>query len=286
MSYPLGSVVPLSITVKDSSGTPTNATVALTVTLPDGSTTSPAVSTGGTGAYYVDYFSTQAGRHIAVWNVSGTLSAAYADVFEVDVAAILPICSLSDIKGQLNIPASNTTNDAELLNMALALSDAIEAYLGYPIRRRTVTELYDGGSDQLYLRTTPCPCTICAQYSALSVTTVIENGVTLIKDTDFVVDPYRGSIRRGIYGSGWWWLYLKSLGISVTYTTGYTATPPWSRQAFLRAIANSWQRTQQRPHPGIGQSSMDDQGMATSNTLYALPYHVQALLAPHKGASW
>jgi hypothetical protein len=284
MSYALGSIVPLSITVKDSAGTLTNATVALAITLPDLSVVSPSVSTSGTGLYYVDYPSVQVGRHRLTWTISGTVTATYSDVFEVDATAIQPICSLADIKAHLNTPAATTTNDAELLNMALAISDAVEAYLGYPIRQRTVTELYDGGEQALALRTTPCPCTVCQQYSTLTITTVVENGVTLTPVTDFIVDTRRGMLRRGAYGYGWCWLFLKAQGISVTYTTGYAATPPWARQAFLRAIANSWQRTQQRPHPGISQAPMGDE-MPAQNP-FALPYHVTAMLQAHKGGLW
>jgi hypothetical protein len=288
LSYALGSTVPLAITVRDAGGTPTAATVACTITLPDGTSQSPAPSTSGTGVYYVDYTPAQVGRHLVHWAISGTMTAAYNDVFEVDAAEIQPICSLADIKAHLNIPTNQTTNDAEMLNMALAISDLVESYLGYPIRRRTVTELYDGDTDALCLRTTPCPCSTCAQYSTLTVLTVTENTVPLNQGTDYVLDTRRGILRRGqfggLYGYNWTWIYVYAEGISVTYTTGYRATPPWARQAFLRAMANSWQRTQNRPHPGIAQGAMNDE-MPSQNP-YALPYHVTAILQPHKGGLW
>lgn len=288
MSYPLGSIVPLSITVKDAGGTPTAATVALSITQPDGTVTQPAVSTGSAGVYYVDFAATQAGRHLTLWTISGAITASYGDVFEVDSQAILPICSLADIKAHLNIPAAQTTNDSEMLNMALAISDAVESHLGFPIRQRTVIERYDGGGDALALRTTACPCHVCSQYSVLNVTAVVENGVSLTANVDFFLDERRGMLRRGMFGGqfgySYEWIYLYAEGISVTYTTGYKATPPWARQAFLRAMANSWQRTQQRPHPGIAQAAMQDE-MPAQNP-FALPYHVTAMLQPHKGVGW
>jgi hypothetical protein len=288
MSYALGSAVPLAITIRDGSGTPTPATVTCTITLPDGTSTSPDPSSDVDGIYYVDYTATQPGRYLVHWSATGDVAAAYNDVFEVDAAEIQPICSLADIKAHLNIPATTTTNDAEMLNMALAMSDVIEAYLGFPIRRRTVTELYDGDTDALCLRTTPCPCSSCAQYSILTVLSVTENTVPLTQGTDYVLDARRGILRRGqfggLYGYNWTWIYVYAEGISVTYTTGYPATPPWARQAFLRAMANSWQRTQNRPHPGISQGAMSDE-MPAQNP-YALPYHVTAILQPHKGGVW
>jgi hypothetical protein len=277
MSYALGTAVALTWTP-----TATQSSAVATVTLPDGSTATPTVT--GSTTFSASYTPSQVGRHLVRWVGAGANILAYADVFEVDAAAIQPICSLADIKAHLNTPAATTTNDAELLNMALAISDAVESYLGYPIRQRTLTELYDGGEQALALRTTPCPCTVCQQYSTLTITTVVENGVTLTPVTDFIVDTRRGMLRRGAYGYGWCWLFLKAQGISVTYTTGYAATPPWARQAFLRAIANSWQRTQQRPHPGISQAPMGDE-MPVQNP-FALPYHVTAMLQAHKGGLW
>jgi hypothetical protein len=281
VSYPLGSQVALAW---NPSPAPSSATV--TVTLPDGSSATPTVT--GAGPFAANYVPTQVGRHLVRWVGTGANPAAYVDVFEVDAALIAPICSLADIKAQMNTPTAQTVNDAELLNMALAISDSIEAYLGFPIRQRTVTELYDGNVEALCLRTTPCPCSVCSQYSVLTVATVVENAVTLNQGTDYVLDARRGLLRRGqfggAYGYNWTWIYIYAEGISVTYTTGYRATPPWARQAFLRAMTNAWQRTQSRPHPGIGQAAMADE-MPSQNP-YALPFHVTAILQPHKGGAW
>ena len=50
-TYDIGDSVLLTFTVLNSAGSPTNATVALTLTDPDGTTSTPAVSTAATGVY-------------------------------------------------------------------------------------------------------------------------------------------------------------------------------------------------------------------------------------------
>lgn len=279
MSSPLGSTVPLSITVRDAAGTPTAATVALTIVQPDGTPTTPAISTGSTGVYYVDFVPTQAGRHVAAWAVTGAVTSSLTDVFEVDATTDAPLVGLADMKRHLNL--TKTVDDAELYDMGRAISDAIESHLGYPARVRTVTEAVNGGKPKIFLRKAPCVCSTCAPYRTLTVTGVVENGIPLAATTDYLFDPDQGALLRGPYGIGISWLAWRALDVVVTYRAGYASTPPWLRLAFLRALGNAWQSSQQRPHPGFAQAGAD----ADPNfqiTPYLLPYPVQSLLEPHR----
>ncbi len=279
MTYPLGALVPLAITVKAADGTPTNTTpVVLTITRPDGTTETPTVNAAGSGVYTVDYAPSQPGRHIARWITGGVIVSAYADVFEVLGAVQQPLVGLADMKRHLNL--ARTTDDAELYEMGLAVSDAVESYVGFPLRRKVITESHDGGVDSLLLRQAPCPCSVCAPYRTLSITSVTEDGISLVT-SDYVLDASSGMLRRGTYGRGFVWSGAAAQGLVVVYVSGYLMTPPWARLAVLRALANSWQSSQQRPHPGFGQGR-DDDVPTTSTTPYVLPYAVQSLLSPHR----
>ena len=56
MATDLGDVVPLAVTVKDSSGTAANTTtVSCTITLPDLTTTTTSVTNATTGSYTATY---------------------------------------------------------------------------------------------------------------------------------------------------------------------------------------------------------------------------------------
>ena len=86
--YDLGDAVTLAIQVRDVNGTLANASaVTLTITLPDGTTTTPSVTNPTTGNYTATYAPTTAGRYLARWVATGTNASAFADDFEVMAAA-------------------------------------------------------------------------------------------------------------------------------------------------------------------------------------------------------
>lgn len=287
MSYTLGSLVPLAITVQDGNGTATDATVVLTLTLPDGSTVTPSVTHGGTGVYYCDYLSAQAGRHPYHWAISGTVTATYADVFEVDAIADVPLLSLADAKRHLNQSSTVTTNDLELAAMLAAATEVVESELGRTLRQVTTTEHFDGGKTALRLRVRTCPCRACGPKTFLTVSAVVENGVTL-SASDYIVNSdagvlYRGGL-AGFSSGGRNWFTTRPQGISVTYTVGYTETPRWARLAVLRSLEGLWTRSQQRPHPGVGQGMAPD--FAAAQMQFTVPRAVAELITPHRGAGF
>lgn len=138
MAWDLGDVVPLTVTVRDTTGAPVNATtVVLTVTLPDGTTANPAVTNPSTGVYACDYPTTVNGRHTVRWTSTGP-AAAYTDAFDVRAADTPYLVSLADAKEQLNITA--TTSDEELRVYLEAATGVVERHLGQAVVRRSRTE--------------------------------------------------------------------------------------------------------------------------------------------------
>ena len=171
------------------------STIALIITLPDGTTLTPSVGTGaasGTGWLLTyDYLTTQAGLHEASWvtTVPGT---AAADAFNVrDYRAIL---SLSEAKTHLGggPPATWTGDDDELRNFLQAVTEVVEDKVG-PCVRRTVTQRVSAQCRTIVLTQAPV-------ISVTSVTSVWTGGPSwttaqLVTDTDAgTVDTQYGAM--------------------------------------------------------------------------------------------
>ncbi|MEW2250395.1 Ig-like domain-containing protein [Streptomyces sp. NPDC006975] len=142
MAYDLGDVVQLTASVTDASGAPANTgNMALTIMLPDDSTVLvDPVAAASTGSYVYSYATTQPGRHTVRWVGTGANAMAHTDVFDVQEAASIAIVSLARTKAQLNIPASDTSQDDELRGFINGASLAVERQLGTVVARRSFTE--------------------------------------------------------------------------------------------------------------------------------------------------
>ena len=138
----LGSVHEIAVDVRNASGTLTDpATAVLTITLPDGTTASPAVPlpSATPGRLRVDYVPPQVGRYTWRLVTTGPVTA-YADVFDVSAATLPGIVSLARAKKQLNIDASDTSDDDELRGFIGSATGAVEKQLGQIVARRSFTE--------------------------------------------------------------------------------------------------------------------------------------------------
>ncbi|MCM1972326.1 hypothetical protein [Streptomyces sp. G1] len=138
----LGSVYQVAVDVRDADGTLTDPVSAtLTITLPDGTTVTPAVPLPSStpGELRVDYVTSQAGRH--TWRlVTTSPTTAYTEVFDVAPSAPISIVSLARAKKQLNIDSSDTTDDEELRGFITGASLAVERHLGQIVARRSFSE--------------------------------------------------------------------------------------------------------------------------------------------------
>jgi hypothetical protein len=235
--FDLGAVVPLAVNIKDSTGALANAgTVTLTVTLPDGTTTTPTVSNASTGVYTASFPTTQVGRHVVNWAATGTNASAYEDVFDVRATGTTLLVSLADAKSYLNIDATDTTNDDELRSFIGGVTRVIESYVG-ACSRRTVVDTFTGYWQEP--RITPKTQPI------ISITSVVERGVTLDPATEYALND-QGTVIRTISGGstifprGWWY------GINnvvITYVAGRAVIPDNILEAAKELIRVNW-RTQ------------------------------------------
>lgn len=261
----LGDVYPLTIDITDTDGNAANASaVVLTITLPDLTTATPAVSNPTTGRYQVDYPTTQAGRHVARWVATGSNASTYVEQFDVREASPGYIISLADAKRHLNIPLDDTTSDEELRGFIEAATPVVEDVVG-PIVARTYTEVHNGGPF-LVLGYSPV-------ISLTSLAPVLTNGTTY-SAADMDVDTEVGVVRRLDGG--------RFCGpIRATYRAGRAIVPANISQGAKEVVRHMWdtQRGHSGARPGFGEEEF-----VTTGSGFTIPRRVMELLAPHRRA--
>lgn len=266
MPFDLGDTVRLAADCRDAAGTLANAsTVALTITLPDGTTATPAVTNppGQTGKYTLDYTSVQAGRHAVRWLFT-TPNNAYTDSFDVREAWPPAILSLADAKKHLS--KTSTTDDDEIRSWVESITAGIEGLCG-PVIVRTVTERHDVHRvPTIALRQTP----------VLSLTSVVPilTGGTTYAVSDLDVDTVTGVVQRLDGGT-------LTGPLRVTYTAGRRIVPAAMSSAARIILQHLW-RTRQgpvRPTRGGDDYSVTE---PVAGFGYAIPNRALQLLEPYR----
>ncbi|WP_132125607.1 hypothetical protein [Actinocrispum wychmicini] len=229
MPFDLGDTVTLAADCHAPGGQLANAaTVALTITAPDGTTTTPTVTNPPTvaGRYRYDVVPILPGRHLARW-VFTSPADAYADAFDVDPADVPMLLSLMDGKRQLNI--TSIDHDEEIRDYLTSVTDVIEALCG-PVVVRPITEVHhEQCARVLVLRQPPV-------LALRSVTPVLTYGIApTVSELD--VDSDTGTLRRkdGRWLTGGPW--------RVGYTAGRPVVPGGIRLAARVILDHLW-RTQ------------------------------------------
>jgi hypothetical protein len=136
-----GSLYPVAFDVLDASGNLIHATTAtLVITLPDGTTASPAITDASVpGQYRLAWQTTIPGRYTAHAVTTGPVTS-WDDEWDVSPTPWPAIISLADAKNALNIDLASHSDDAELLEFIAAATGAAEGYKREVIVRRTVTD--------------------------------------------------------------------------------------------------------------------------------------------------
>lgn len=194
--FDIGDTVPLAVEVYDADGDLTNAgSITLTITLPDGTTTSPSITNppAETGIYTHSYVPAMAGRYHVRWTAT-TPSAGFTDTFDVRAGSV-GIISLKQGRDHLKIPAADTSLDEELRLLIEGVSGVVESYVGI-VARRSFTETRSGGRPGIALRNTP----------VLSITSVTENGTAVDASgytyADGILTRLAGSYTAGCWLAG------------------------------------------------------------------------------------
>lgn len=128
MVWDVGDTVPLTIEIVDSAGAPTDAVgVTLTITAPDGSTTTPTPGHPQTGRYTHDLVPDAPGLYRVRWT-STSPATAYDDVVDVRASG-LTVVSLADAKQHLNKVLTQQIDDEELRPIIAAAVERVDRHL-------------------------------------------------------------------------------------------------------------------------------------------------------------
>lgn len=147
--YDLGASIPpgdITLSLTDGAGDPVNVSPApvVTITLPDRTTATPAVTSPATGTWTLadPWTVTQAGHHLWVWSWSGAYVAAspVVDSFEVRESPDVTIIALSEAREILKVPSGDTSHDNDIRGYSTAITEWVEKNVGVVVTRQ-VTEL-------------------------------------------------------------------------------------------------------------------------------------------------
>lgn len=258
MPHDISDSVPIAWDVKDAAGVLTTASTAvLTVTLPDGTTATPAIpAPSSAGQYRVTYIPTLEGRY--EWRVVTTVpNTAYQDVFIVRGLVSPALLSLADAKVHLN--STSTANDDEIREFLEAATEIVESYIG-PVAPRSHTARVCG-----YRCAIPLPHT---QVTAITSITDVRTGATPITLSDLTIDTAAGVIS---YKSGVAFPYGD---MDVTYTVGQaTVKASWTLAAKI-IVKHLWE-TRLGNLPSV---QGDDPGYVVTGSGHVVPYRAIALL--------
>lgn len=243
--YPAGQPVRISTTVKDVTGALVNAgTLTLTVKLAQADGTLLTTGTyaspvnDGIGLYHVDVPVTDLttiGHYQYAWTSTGTgagVAPGEFDVFDPFETAVLP---LQDAKDQLNIPASNTTSDAEIQSYIATIESAFKSYTGGPIVNKVIT----AERSEMMSGQTVIPVRQRPLVSVTSITSASGGVIDISAGLD--LDQNAGLIRRQLglpfYGPFFQWLPQ----VNVTYVAGWgTSVPPAFNSAARIILQHLW----------------------------------------------
>jgi len=177
----VGDIYVIAVNTYDA-GVLANATsVVVTVTAPDGTTSTPTVANPSTGQYTAPFTCALPGLH-KIRAVATGLVCVYTDTFYVLGTDPGFIISLSEARASLRIPSGQTIQDDDIRFLIASATPVMEDLCG-AIIARTVTDTYDGGRAQIALITAPL----------IDVTSVIETSGSGYVKTLTKQDPFSGS---------------------------------------------------------------------------------------------
>jgi hypothetical protein len=233
-----------------------NHTVTLTVTAPDGATSTPDVEEGPGGTYTAEVLLDHPGRWVLRW--------ADTDVDDVvtDVVNVWPadprfLISLDDAAASLRWrPADRAQNDEQLRLYVAAATEVIEDIAG-AVLVRTIEQASDGGRTGVALWERPS-----------EILSVLVDG----KPTTAYIPNVNAAIvyaRDGAFPPG-------RQNIVIRYRTGSESVSPSVQLATKELVRHLWQIGQQARSGGAadGAGAQTDPEMGQTRTGFAVPRRV------------
>jgi hypothetical protein len=267
MATTLGQPVRIPLSVTDpSTSLPTDATVSVVVTKPDGSTITPSITHPATGEYETIVVPNLAGTWLYVWSVTGAVTGVDDGQFEV-TAVQIRINSLADLKAHLN--KKQDADDIELQDVADAAQAMIEREIGAVVPRN-YSERYNGGRHRISVANGPI----------LSVTSVVEHlhGTVskILTSQEYRVGTQH--IDRLTTTGAHWFFQGFSDDVLITYVAGRSQPVAANiRLAHKELTAHLWRNSQiGRTRRTRGQMPEDD--MAQASPGFSMPNRVREMI--------
>lgn len=200
------------------------------------------------------------------------------------------IVGLPEVLDRLEIQTSNRTHDQKLQEWIASLPPLIEDQVG-PVLVRTYDEWYEGGHSTISLRHKPSygyGVQPVLQLMAVSeYRGPIEYNLSVVGTPtagsvySVMANPELGTIVRRTSGGGttqfWSDPEHPEQSIHVIYAAGLKAVPEHIKMAAIEALKWWWLASQPQ-----GKGAMTQFQDEPSRPMVALPYHVEALLAPNR----
>jgi len=259
VSFDVGDVASLDYELRVA-GVLTDATVAVTVTAPDGTVSHPSATHNSTGSYTATFTVDQAGTWQYVFTASGAATDVERGNIQVYAAGVIQI---ADVRARLN--KTLTVDDDEIRDMIRA---AEREYAEWVAPLGTVTETFSGGTDRLVLRAPNVTAITAAAYT---------DGTTISTD-DLTVD--NGIVYWGYNTAGYFTWGTRN--VTITYTVG--DVPANHRETIIADVAGYFEATQRAD--GATAASFPGEGFDEApyrSTPMVLFPRIRALAPPRVG---
>ena len=254
----------------DVNGNFIDATVVLTITLPNGTTVVPSVTHDSLGHYHVDYTFTLEGLYKFQWVSTGP-STSKTDY--VPVATFRSVVSIDDVKAFINYGTSTSNEKESLLRQVMmAVTELIEEVVGICVIKTFTNERIAGGYTVKVLKLPHGP--LLSDTSITSISSVRANGPTWTQaNGDFIVYPDSATVElenaMPFYYGPW----------KATYTCGRAVISNKIQLAALEICYDMW--ATQRPY---GADQLEPGPNETANwenlvSTYKIPPHAMAMLS-------
>lgn len=178
------------------------------------------------------------------------------------------LCTVDDLKSDLAITATSTTEEERLLRLIDGVSDAIVSWCGRPfiVTTETAVELDGDGSDILHIK-----------YPVVSIVSISNDGTTYTEGTHYELYSKIGQL---VAIDGYLWATGRKK-ILITYTWGYEVNdlPRDVTMAARIACAKVYREFKEQR---IGVTSTTDGGGQSISYEKGFTKEVRELLSPHR----
>jgi hypothetical protein len=253
----------------------------LTVTAPDGTTTTPTPAVVGSTAT-ATVVPTLAGQYLLLWTVTGAIIDAVQDQFTA-APSTLALISFGDVKDQLNIATVDTSGNARLRRFIQSATDVVQNITG-PLLGQQRTEYFDGNRTTVVLMPrwvqsivsiveTLGTTTFTLTEQPLGAGGYTQFGYTWDRSTHKITRRANGLTNRFPPGDG---------NVAVTYKQGISPLPQDITDATGELIRHWWAHGQE-PFRGTFQAIPGDDDGGTIQVMgYAVPNRVIEMLKPYE----